>query len=72
MKQKLIILILFIFILALAACSSDGGKQENDNGNDSLTYDKAEFEISLPDTSGNLVNVSPDGKTMYAYFTGVS
>lgn len=71
MRKRLVTTILFIFIVALTACSSDGGDKENSNENDSLAYDKAAFEISLPDTSENLVNVSPDGKTIYAYFTGV-
>ncbi|WNF36206.1 hypothetical protein RJD24_17410 [Bacillaceae bacterium IKA-2] len=70
MKKRLIFVILFISIVALVACSSDGGKESN--GSERLAYTASEFEISLPDNSGNLVNVSPDGKTIYAYFTGIS
>jgi peroxiredoxin len=72
MKQKLIATILFMFIVVMGGCSSNDEKPETSNGNESLTYDLAAFDISLRDTSGNLISVSPDGKTIYAYFTGVS
>lgn len=74
MKKKLVTMILFIFIVALSACSSDGENQENNNEieNASISFAEANFDISLPNTSGDLVNLSPDGKTIYAYFTGVT
>jgi hypothetical protein len=72
MKKKLIATIFFMFIVVMVGCNSDGEKPETSNGNESVTYDVAAFDISLPDISGNLVSVSPDGKTIYAYFTGVN
>lgn len=67
MKQKLLSFVLLAFILVIAACGSDDG----DSGSIELTYNEADFNISLPDINGNMVNIIPDGKTIYAYFTGV-
>lgn len=72
MKKRLITVIMFIFIVALVGCSSDGDKLESGNNKADIPYDEATFDISLSDISGNIVNVSPDGKTIYAYFTGIS
>jgi peroxiredoxin len=67
MKQKLLATVLLLFIFVIAACGSDDGQGTSID----RTYDEADFNISLPDTSENMVNISPDGKTIYAYFTGI-
>ncbi|OIJ11589.1 hypothetical protein BKP35_11640 [Anaerobacillus arseniciselenatis] len=64
MKQKLLAVVLLALIVFIAACGSDDGAANIE------FYDTGDFNIELLDTEGNTVNISPDGKTIYAYFTG--
>ncbi|MCD8511542.1 MAG: hypothetical protein LRY73_17895 [Bacillus sp. (in: Bacteria)] len=59
-------IVLFFLLIAvfLTACS-------NDSGQDTSSYDPADFEFSLPNTAGELVSTAPNEKTLYLYFTGV-
>lgn len=60
-------------VLVMAALVGCGGEEEQKeiSSDEGIQYNEADFDLALPDTDGNLVTVTPNEKTMYAYFTGV-
>lgn len=60
------LLVIVSLILVLSACGNDETET-----NDSEAYNKGDFELTLPSTTGEQVSLVPNGKTLYAYFTGI-
>ncbi|MFA9560574.1 hypothetical protein ACERII_25055 [Evansella sp. AB-rgal1] len=63
MKRILSFVLFIILFSVIIGCSSDSGE--------STSYQQEDFNISLLNTAGETINISPAGKTLYAYFTGV-
>lgn len=72
MSKKILAILLLILVLAVAGCGGSDEGSKDENGSGTLTYGDDLFNFSLYDTSGNLVSVMPDEKTMFVYFTGVN
>ncbi|MDG5786220.1 hypothetical protein QA612_01870 [Evansella sp. AB-P1] len=65
MKKLLLSFLLITLSIIIIGCS---------NGNNDTTYEAyndEDFNISLININGENVNISPDQKTIYAYFTGI-
>ncbi len=68
--RKLLMIALLASFLAIVGCGTDDAQQQaTEDG--TITFNQADFDIELPNTAGSVINVTPDGKTIYAYFTGI-
>jgi peroxiredoxin len=65
--RKVLAVTFLVLVMALVGCGND----EEIVSIEGLEYNQADFDLALPDMDGNLVTVIPNGKTIYAYFTGV-
>ncbi|OIJ12549.1 hypothetical protein BKP37_14075 [Anaerobacillus alkalilacustris] len=69
MKKKILAVFVLLLVVVIAGCN--GSEEQDRVETEPLTFSKDAFNISLLDTSENFVNINPEGKTIYAYFTGV-
>ncbi|OIJ19593.1 hypothetical protein BKP45_10985 [Anaerobacillus alkalidiazotrophicus] len=67
MKKKILAAFFLLLVVVIAGCNGGDDTQETET----VTFSKEAFDISLLDNTENFVNISPEGKTIYAYFTGV-
>jgi hypothetical protein len=68
--RKILAITFLVLIIALAGCGAEEDKKEVISKED-MQYNQADFDLALPDIEGNMVTITPNGKTIYAYFTGV-
>lgn len=68
--RKMVLFLLLSFVVVTGCGNNDEAKSESGT-NGELVFELAHFDISLPNEEGEFVNITPTGKTIYAYFTGI-
>ncbi|RXJ02030.1 hypothetical protein DS745_08020 [Anaerobacillus alkaliphilus] len=68
--RKIFAIALLASFISLVGCATDE-EQPQVNGNGAITFNQADFDMEMPNLAGSYVNVTPEGKTIYAYFTGI-
>ena len=68
--RKILAVTFLVFLMSLVGWGSEEDKKEVvlDGGSQ---YNQANFDLALLDTNGNVQTITPDGKIIYAYFTGI-
>ena len=71
--RKIMTVLLLLLVMALVGCGSEEESKQAEpqtQNEGTFTFEEADFNMELVDTEGNLINIAPAGKTIYAYFTG--